>query len=99
MDSVKRAKELAAEREMSLYGLARQCGIAYCTLKNAEKRCSQFSLEVIERICAGLDIPLSRFFDPEFHLAPQESAEPLPHAGERPERSEKKERRHTWKSN
>jgi transcriptional regulator with XRE-family HTH domain len=63
MDSVKRAKELAAEREMSLYDLARQCGIPYNTLKNAEKRSSQLSLHVIELICGGLEIPLVRFFE------------------------------------
>ena len=75
MDAMDRIRQLAAERDLSLYAFARLCGVDYNTLKSAATRGGEFRLGTICRICAGLDIPLSRFFDPEFHLPPQGSAE------------------------
>ena len=62
MDTVARVKELAAERNLSLHRLAQICGVPYSTLKNTEKRSGQLTVDTIERICIGLNIPLSLFF-------------------------------------
>ncbi len=62
MDTIARLKELTAERNISLYRLSQICDISYSTLKNAESRNGQLSLDSIERICFKLDIPLYEFF-------------------------------------
>ena len=62
MDTVARVKELAAERNMSLHGLAIMCDVPYSTLKNTEQRSGQLTVDTIERICLGLNIPMSLFF-------------------------------------
>lgn len=62
MDTVARVKELAEERSLTLHGLARVCKVPYSTLKNTEQRNGQLTVDTIERICAGLGIPLSLFF-------------------------------------
>lgn len=62
MDTIARLKELTEERNISLYRLSQICEIPYSTLKNAETRNGQLSLDSIERICFKLDIPLYEFF-------------------------------------
>lgn len=62
MDTIARVKELAAERNLSMHGLAKVCDVPYSTLKNTEQRCGQLTVDTIERICLGLDIPMSAFF-------------------------------------
>lgn len=62
MDTIARLKELTEERNISLYRLSQICDISYSTLKNAESRNGQLSLDSIERICFKLDIPLYEFF-------------------------------------
>ncbi len=62
MDTMARVRELAAERGLSLHGLARICGVPYSTLKNTEARYGQLTVDTIERICLGLEIPLYQFF-------------------------------------
>ena len=62
MNTVERAKELAHARGMTLSQLARLCSISYSTLKSAEERHSQLSVDTIELICSGLRMPLSDFF-------------------------------------
>ena len=62
MDTAKRVKELAEERNLSMYQLAQTCGVSYSTLKNAEDRGSQLSLDTVERLCAGLGITMAEFF-------------------------------------
>ena len=62
MNTVERAKELARARGMTLSQLAKHCGISYSTLKSAEERHSQLSVDTIELICSGLHMPLSDFF-------------------------------------
>ena len=61
MDTMARVRELAAERNPSLHGLARACDVPYSTLKNTETRYGQLTVDTIERICLGLDIPLYQF--------------------------------------
>ncbi len=63
MDTVKRARELATERNLSLPQLADLCRVPYSTLKNAENRGGQLSVDTIELICQGLKIPLMQYFD------------------------------------
>ena len=62
MDTIARLKELTGERGISLYRLSQICDISYSTLKNAEARNGQLSLDSIERICFKLGIPLYEFF-------------------------------------
>ena len=63
MDTIARVKELAAERDLTLHKLARVCDVPYSTLKNTEQRCGQLTVDTIERICIGLDISMSSFFE------------------------------------
>ena len=62
MDTVARVKELAAERDLTLHKLAQVCDVPYSTLKNTEQRCGQLTVDTIERICLGLNIPMYLFF-------------------------------------
>ena len=62
METMRRVNELLAERNLSLYRLAQMSGISYSTLKNTAQRNGQLSVDTIERICDGLQIPLSEFF-------------------------------------
>ena len=62
MDTIARVKELAAERDYSLHRLAQVCNVPYTTIKAAEQRSGQLTVDTIEQICLGLDIPLSSFF-------------------------------------
>ena len=62
MDTIARVKELAAERDLTLHKLAQVCDVPYSTLKNTEQRCGQLTVDTIERICIGLQIPMSLFF-------------------------------------
>ena len=62
MDTMARVKELAAERNLSLHGLARVCDVPYSTLKNTEQRNGQLTVDTIERICDALSISMSDFF-------------------------------------
>ena len=71
MNTIDRAKQLAAERNLSLYELTKLCGVNYNTLKSAEARGSELRMETINPICACLNISASQFFDPDFHLDQQ----------------------------
>ena len=62
MDTITRLKELTGERGISLWHLAQICDISYSTLKNAEARKGQLSIDSIERVCCNLGIPLYEFF-------------------------------------
>ena len=65
MDTITRVRELAAQRGLSLAELSRLCGVPYSTLKNTELRGGQLTVSTIELVCAGLGIPLYRFFTEE----------------------------------
>lgn len=62
MDTIARVKELAEERNLTLHGLARICDVPYSTIKNTEQRSGQLTVDTIERICIGLEIPMASFF-------------------------------------
>ena len=62
MNTIQRVKELAAAHGMTLFQLAKLCDLNYNTLKSAEERHYQLSVDTIEIICAGLHMPLRDFF-------------------------------------
>ena len=62
MDTMERVRELAKERNLSLHALAKMCNVPYSTLKNTEQRNGQLTVDTIERICFGLEMPMSQFF-------------------------------------
>ena len=62
MDTMAVVKILADERDMTLFQLAQLCRVNYSTLKNAEDRHGQLTVDTIERICDGLHMPMSAFF-------------------------------------
>ena len=62
--TIERVSALLAERHMTYEDLARRCGIAPVTLRNAQLRGTQLSLTTVELICEALDIPLWKFFMP-----------------------------------
>jgi transcriptional regulator with XRE-family HTH domain len=62
VDTIKRVYDLAEEKEISLYQLAKDSGISLATIKAAEKRSGQLKIDTIEKICEALGITLSAFF-------------------------------------
>ena len=62
MDTNKRLGELLAERNMTLYQLAKRSEVSHSTLTNARSRGGQLSEDTIERACKALGITLSEFF-------------------------------------
>ena len=65
MNTIERVHELADERNISLFTLSKICQVPYSTLKNAETRNSQLTVDTIELICTGIGISLSDFFAEE----------------------------------
>ena len=62
MNTSTRVYELLDDRALSLTKLAEMSGVAYSTIKMAESRNTQLSVDTIERICNALGITLSEFF-------------------------------------
>ena len=62
MNTITRVYELLDDRALSLTKLAEMSGVAYSTIKMAESRNTQLSVDTIERICEALGISLSAFF-------------------------------------
>jgi len=62
MNTVNRVKELAEERNLTLYALAKKCGISHSTLINTQARGGQLTIDTLERICQGLGITMAEFF-------------------------------------
>lgn len=62
MDSLARLNDLLAERDMSLFALAKASGIHYSTFDAAKRRSGQLSIDTIERVCDTLQIPVYEFF-------------------------------------
>jgi transcriptional regulator with XRE-family HTH domain len=63
MDTLKRLGELLESRGLTMYQLSLVSGVPYSTLKNSQDRNGQLSVDTIERICRGLGISLSDFFE------------------------------------
>ena len=64
IDTVSRARQLAAERNMPLSQLAKQCGINHSTLSVSRARGGQLQVETIYRICDVLGVTTAEFFTP-----------------------------------
>ena len=62
MNTITRVYELLDDRALSLTKLAEMSGVDYSTIKMAESRNTQLSVDTIERICNALGITLSEFF-------------------------------------
>ena len=62
MNTITRVYELLDDRALSLTKLAEMSGVAYSTIKMAESRNTQLSVDTIERICNALGSTLSEFF-------------------------------------
>ena len=62
-DVTGRIKELCHSRSWSYYKLAKASGIPYSTLNTMLHKTNAPSIPTIERICQGLGITLSQFFD------------------------------------
>ena len=62
MNTITRVYELLDDRALSLTKLAEMSGVAYSTIKMAESRNTQLSVDTIERICNALGITLSELF-------------------------------------
>ena len=63
MDTVSRLNEIADARALTMFQLAQTCDVPYSTLSKTVARKGQLSLDTIERICLGLHMPLSAFFE------------------------------------
>ncbi len=57
-----RIKDMAKERGLTAYELARRSGMAFSSLYNMFERGTMPKLETLEKICNGLDVSLSDFF-------------------------------------
>ena len=62
MDTLGRVYDLIAQRNMTLYQLAKISDVSPSTLRNTKRREGQLKIDTIERICAALGITLSEFF-------------------------------------
>ncbi len=60
---LKRVTQLREERDWSLYRLAKESNLSYSTLSNTFHRDNVPSVPTLMRICEGLGITLSEFFD------------------------------------
>ena len=65
MSTVERVYKLAADRGLSVYQLAKKSDVPYTTIKAAEHRGSQLTVDTLYRLCEGLGITMSEFFDEE----------------------------------
>ncbi len=63
MSTVERVYKLAADRGLSVYKLAKKSDVPYTTIKAAEYRGSQLTVDTLYRLCEGLGITMSEFFD------------------------------------
>ena len=62
-NTVERVNELAEEKNMSVSMLCRLSGVNYSTLRMANIRNTQLSVDTIERLCAGMHITFGEFFN------------------------------------
>ncbi len=62
-NTVERVTELAASRHLTMTELAKASGVPSTTLRSAQFRNTQLTVDVIERLCCAMGISLSEFFD------------------------------------
>ena len=63
MNTIARVREIAKQRELTMFQLAELCDIPYNTLKRTEERNGQLTVNTIEKLCIGLRMPMSAFFE------------------------------------
>lgn len=61
-NTVQRVYELLDAKHMTIYQLERISGVSHSSIKNAEKRGGQLTVDTIYRICQVLGISMSEFF-------------------------------------
>ena len=62
MNTIQRVQELAALRGLSIYELSQLSDVSYSTIRTAEKRNGELTVDVIERISTALGISVAEFF-------------------------------------
>lgn len=63
----RRIRELCDERNITVNKLATICGITQSTINNIlSRRTTKPTVSTIKKICDGLDITLSEFFDTDY---------------------------------
>lgn len=62
IDTVTRVRQLAAEHNISLSRLSKECGINHSTLSTTRARGGQLQVDTIYRICDVLEISIAEFF-------------------------------------
>lgn len=62
MDTIKRIKQLAENREWTEYRLAKESGLAPSTIANIYHRNTIPSIPTLEHLCTTFGITLSQFF-------------------------------------
>ena len=63
VNTVQRVHELMDELNMNKYQLSQATGISFSTICAAEKRGGELTVDTICRICEGLNIMMSYFFE------------------------------------
>lgn len=63
MDIKERLEVLMNERGWTIYRVAKEADIPWSTVRNMFKRNTEPSVATLERICSGMGITLSQFFD------------------------------------
>lgn len=64
-NTLQKIKELTKERNWSIYKLAKESGIPYSSLNSLFQKNNQPTISTLEKICQGLHITLSEFFQDE----------------------------------
>jgi len=62
---IERIMALCASRSWTVYRLSKESGITYSTLCTMLHKCNAPTIATLKRICDGLGITLSEFFDRE----------------------------------
>ena len=67
-DILAKIKELYTQKGWSVYRLAKESGVPYSSLNNIILRNTQPSIPTLRKLCHGLGISLSEFFDDDISV-------------------------------
>lgn len=84
IDTVARARQLAAEHNIPLSRLTKECGINHSTLSVTRARGGQLQVDTIARICDYIGITIGEFFTVEEETAVREEIVTVPVRVQRP---------------
>ena len=62
MDTLERLRQLMAERNWTMYRLAKEGDLSHSTVKNIFSRNTIPSIDTLERICKAFGITIAQFF-------------------------------------